>query len=276
MRAFRKALDMSHAQGKVITYTIVKDTPMFDVGDLFGRPDASKMTASATVCAIQEEMFAPDMDDKDDRDSKEVYEINGQVREVEPIKVVVEYDNGDEIPNWIGAPIRDVGYAADKQRRGSLSKNETPASISTTRSGSVTTQETVTLILQDQSEFEQDYLTDLQDEVEEEPWQKKLEAWGDQDSQDFWFYLEFSLVLIVAAYAAETGWCDWGTGMLVGTAFMTAAALITTWVIGEVLPLNDTEDASVSGLRVEDGYRVSDALSGTGSFSTNASFNVTQ
>lgn len=267
MRAFRKALAKSHEDRKEISYTIVKDAPVIDVQDWFGRPNTSRAIVSSRVCAIPYDDFDVDIEDKDDRESLEIYEINGVQHTVEPIKVKVSYDNGDDVSMWVSAPIQDTEYRTAKTRQGGRSKNESGSSISTTTSGSVSAAATTTVFLQNQVDFLIEYLKDLQDAAPD-PWDKEFKA---QRGAINWLNdLAIIVALILAGYITDTG-SECGPAVTVESALLIGIAALVSDLLMYLLPISEDEGEPVS-VSVEEGYRASDALSGSRSFSTGSTF----
>ena len=278
MKAFRRALAQSRAQDRVVSYTIVKDSPVFDIRDMFGRPDTSRQVASATVCAIVDEPLFPDPDDADDRDSAEIYEVNNQIHTIGPVKISVQYDDGNDYETWISAPIRDVEYRTLKTRTGSLSKSEGLTSISTARSGSVTAQDTTNLILESQGTFRKNYLEDAQDAVEQEPWEKRLKM--ERLSYDLASFLQYGLAQVLA----EIGLIEFpslcfygeicfptcyynciGVSLIGGLLKGAAEGLLSS--LFQYAITEDVPSGRAVNVGITDGYRASDSLSRTGSFS---------
>lgn len=270
MRAFRRALHKSRQMNKVVSYTIVKDAPTINVGDLFGRPDTSRAGGSATVSAIRRDPLFADPDDRDERSRREYYEINDQVYEIAPIKVRIEYED-DDYETWVPAPIRDVQYLTRKQRSGSLNKSENTSAVSTTRSGSVTAANTTILIMEDRAIFEQDYLDGLLDNVTQDPWERRFEM--ERSSLNLARYLELGLTLVLIAIIDQPGCSAFGLDITLEAALLASASLILSEVLGNFLNKSEGAGDAVN-VDVIEGYRVSDSLTGTASFSSGSTFTV--
>lgn len=274
MKAFRKALDIANSrnkdkkQGYVVSYTIVKDSPTIDIKDLFGRPDTSRQVASSTVFAVRKDPLFPDLEDEDDRDSVEYYEINGQRQKVKPIKIRLKYDDGNDYETWIAAPIRDVEYSTQKARQGQLNKTENGSSISTTRSGSVTAQDTTTPILESQEAFRINYLADANDEVEQEPWEKRAKM--EKLSYTLANWVAFTATVWIASFLCESPGGSCGSVCAscrpVKTTLYGAATAIVSALFSYFLG-NEVASGTVEDIKIIKGYRASDSLTGTGSFS---------
>jgi len=264
MKAFRRALAESRNRKQVVSYTIVRDSPGIDVKDFVGRPDTSRQVASNTLCAMKEDLgFDPE--DKTKRGSCEIYEINGQKYEIEPIKVKVYYEDGDYTA-WVSAPISDVEYNTQKQRTGSLNKSENKSSISTTLSGSVTAQDITYLVLQDEETFKQQYLKDLRDGMEDDQWEKVREIDISSFSYEMAEFLASLIAIGVIEYfgLAELAGC--GPLSIVENAILSAATIGINLLLSELLDKEPGEGEPVS-VEILEGYRQRDSLSGTISFS---------
>lgn len=257
MKAFRMAFKLSRQLDKEVAYTIIRDTPVVDLGDLFGRPDISRMTASSDVVAMIKD---PPPKNIRDRDIAEYYEINGQVYEVNPIKVRITYEEGDR-DLWVSAPISDVEYAATKQRRGSLTKNENASSITTTPSGSVTTQTTADLILKEQASFLRDCLGDIQDNVQTETWVKEIKSEHFLYNLKSW--IELTLVGLLE-YFVDFPSCNISKTASTGI-ILAGVSAIAKELFSYFLDAGDAYGDAV-GVRVTEGYRDRDTISGSKTF----------
>ncbi len=271
MKAFRRALAESRSQNKVISYTIVKDSPVFDIRDLFGRPDTSRQVASGTVFALRKDPLFPDLEDEDDRDSAEYYEINGQSQEVRPIKIKLTYDDGNDYETWIAAPIRDVEYSTQKTRQGQIAKTENRSSISTTRSGSATAQQdTTTLILQDQEAFRADYLADANDVVEQEPWEKRIKI--ENLSYTLANWIAFIGVIFITGLLCDQPISDCApcqSCYTIKSVILGAISAILSALFSYFLG-NDVPSGTVEDVEIVDGY----PASGTYTFTETGSFSI--
>lgn len=264
MRAFRKAMQLSRQLNKEVSYTVVKDTPVVDVADPFGRPDLSRQTVSSTVVAVTDDPLFPDDDDPDDRGSAQYYEfvgggaLNTRI-EVRPVKIDVYYPGGDKSSAWIAAPISDVEYQTRKERRGILSRRQSGSSISTTPTGTVTAQSTTNLILEDPLTFGQNYLKDLQSNIEREPWQKRFKL---EDSlADLGSYLEYVVNVLL--------WPDYGLcgpSHTVRYAIIGGASLAASYIFNYIFERNPRDNKPYA-VYITDGYRPMDSIPHSASYS---------
>lgn len=267
MRAFRKAMQLSRQLNKEVSYTIVKDTPVVDVSDPFGRPDLSRQTISSTVVAVTDDPLFPDDNDPNDRGSAQYYEfvgggpLNRRV-EVQPVKIEVYYPGGDSSSAWIAAPISDIEYQTQKQRRGILSRRQAGSAISTTPTGTVTAQSTTNLVLEDPSTFGQNYLKDLQSNIEREPWQKRFKL---EDSlADLGSYLEYLINVVIASYFPGNWAC--GSSVSVKYAIIGGASLAASYIFNYVFERNPRDNKPYA-VYITGGYRAMDSISHSASYS---------
>lgn len=231
MRAFRMAIQLSRHFNQEITYTIVRDSPIFDITDPFGRPDTSRQIVSSTVAAVTEDPLFFHADDIDERASREFYNVNGREFEVAPIRASIQYSK-KTFDAWMAAPIVDVEYQIQKERTGGLIKGEDEARISTRRFGRVTTRGNVNLILEDKATFEQNYLDEISDEVEEEPWERRFKIESEQDqleSQLVW------LTGIITQLFQGKPCVSMTKGQIVKIAISLAAQYVIEYVFGRLL-----------------------------------------
>ncbi|MCM8801116.1 MAG: hypothetical protein NC912_03775 [Candidatus Omnitrophica bacterium] len=286
MKAFRRALARSRSENKVVSYTIVKDSPVIDIKDLFGRPDTNRQVASNTICAIRKDPYFANPESKDDRESAEYYEINGNRYLIEPIKIRVRFDE-DKYETWIPAPIRDVEYLTQKIRQGQLSKTESRSSISTTRSGSVTATDNTILVLEDKGIFEANYLRDLRDKVEEQPWEKKLGI--ETRTRNFAGLIEFLISGVASAligkyeedlvsflgdvFGKEDLGCCGGPSITVKAALYGGSQLILSVLLNGLFN-KSTAEGRARAVDVVAGYRSRDTISGRMGFTTGGSLSA--
>ena len=274
MRAFRRAIQLSRYFGQEITYTIVRDSPVFDISDPFGRPDTSRQTVSSTVAAVREDPFSADPAEIEDRASREFYNVNGRETEVYPIKVDMEYTKPDgssphTVSAWVSAPIADVEYQTQKQRRGLLSRTEGGSSILSTRTGSVTTQGATNLILEDKTTFQNNYRDSLNDKVEEEPWEKQLK--NDAQLADLESFLTWLAGTLRYSYG---GYCGTGEAVTLKSVLLAAGSYAVSVILSYYLKGSNDLAQSVD---VSSGYRPRDSLNQASSFSApEQNFNVSQ
>lgn len=282
MRAFRKAMQLSRQLNKEVSYTIVKDTPVIDVADPFGRPDLSRQTVSSTVVAVTDDPLNPDDDDPDDRGSAQYYEFVGggplnRREEIRPIKIEISYPGGNKSPAWIAAPISDVEYQTQKQRRGTLSRRQAGSSISTTPTGSVTTQSTTNLVLEDKAVFEENYLADLRSNIEREPWQKRFHL-EDELRATLGSYLNYITGIGVDELFKLFGWKIGACGgyHIVKTAIMQGVSIAASQIFNYIFDL-EPRDNKPDAVRITDGYRPVEPISHSASYSQpSQTFSVSQ
>lgn len=260
MQAFRKAYQLSRQLNKEVSYTIIKDTPLVDVGDLFGRPDINRMTASSTVVAMTKD---PAPKNETERDSVEYYEVNGQLQEIRPIKINLRYQSGNR-DMWIAAPVSDVEYASLKHRTGTLSKSEDAVSITTTRQAQVRTDTTTDLILEDQAIFEENYLKDAQDNVEIEPWQKEIKT--HHTLYNFKTWLELNFLGDAAIVLGSLGYSCGISGELAEGMIISSYVLLAEELTSYLLSADSTENEVVLGVSVTQGYRPKESLNSSKTF----------
>lgn len=99
MYAFRQALKSSYNENNAVSYTVAKDKRVID---LFGKYDGSqkaRLTAGASVMWMND----PGLNPKEDEDDapKQIYEFNGKVVGVPPMRIKVR---GDEEDYWVYSP----------------------------------------------------------------------------------------------------------------------------------------------------------------------------
>jgi hypothetical protein len=278
MEAFRKAYRLSRESDKEVSYTIIKDSPVVDVADLFGRPDTARITASADVVAMRYDPPPKDENNPDDRDNVQYYEINGQVYSVDPIKVNVRLDSGGDRDQWIAAPIADMAYRVVKQRSGAITKNENAANITTNRFGNVTVDNTTNLVLEDYNIFFNNYDRDLKDNVEPEPWERDLKS-----SETLYNLQSYIMAAIAAGLQGQinkwfkghaNSWCVLGQKAAMGFLYGSLIAMADE-ILGRLLDPNNLGEKT-EGLNSISNYRGQNAVSGTKSFDDSpAAFQVT-
>jgi hypothetical protein len=242
-----------------VTYTIIKDAPVVDVGDFFGRPDITKQSASANVWVAEHDDPPEDEDDPASRDSFEYYEINGQGPfEISPIQINNVYQHGEQ-KFWVAAPIGDTEYQSSKTRTGNVSKNEDPGSITTSRSGNVNVRDTTILVLQNQAVYERQVLEDSHSNVIKYPWERTMEKERslaqlkldiENLNNDLWRW--------------KVGWAC-GDDFTLKDAIISALELIGQHVLGYLLT-NDNPNGSLLDVEIIEGYRDRSSVSGSKSF----------
>mgnify|MGYP001587238368 FL=1 len=270
MGAFRRAIQLSRQYDKEVSYTIVKDSPTIDVTDPFGRPDMSRQTVSCTVLAVKDDPLSYSADDINDRGSMEVYNVNGREIEVPPMKIEMKYTGKDDpIEAWVTAPIVDVGYQVQKQRQGLLSRIQGGVSISSTHSGSVNTRGVTNLVLEDKTKYENNYLENLNDEVEEEPWEKQLRVQGENEfyMSELFHWVGFGGLAIAQIFTDNLGGCGMSGAEIAKTAIIAGASfaagkIYAHYINGKYAGLNTAESVTVSS-----GYRAMTSIPQAGSFS---------
>ncbi len=261
MKAFRTAFQLSRGLNKEVSYTIIKDTPVVDFGDLFGRPDISRATASSTVVAMTKDTPTSNIRD---RDSLEFYEVNGNRQEISPIKINIVYSNGNT-DAWIAAPISDVEYTTTKTRAGNITRNEGGSSITSTQTGTVSGQTTADLVLEDQATFTKNYLEDAEDNVQTEPWVKRVNT--EHVLRVFVDAIEITVIGLIERFLPIKYNCGITPNEAMGIVYI-GLGLITTDLLMYYLPNNaGGPDAKVVGVSIAEGYRERDSVGGSVGFS---------
>jgi hypothetical protein len=243
MEAFRKAVRRARTMNSEVTYTIIKDAPVVDIGDFFGRPNTSRQSASAHVFAAEHDNPPADDNDPNSRDIFEYYEVNGQGPfEISPIQINNVYQHGEQ-SFWTSAPIADTEYQTRKQRSGSITKNENPGSITTTRAGNVNVQDTTILVLERQADYERKALEDGQSYVQKHSWERTYR--NQQFVAQLMVDIEFLYWTILAR--PVSGIC--GPDIIGKTAMISAIGLIVTDIFGYLLT-NDNPNGGLVAVHV--------------------------